>query len=59
MPGAPVSAPVSWDELERMPPRFSIRTIGARLAAVGDMFNPILNMSQDLRRATAELKAML
>ncbi|HYF92844.1 MAG TPA: non-homologous end-joining DNA ligase [Symbiobacteriaceae bacterium] len=59
MAGAPVSAPVTWEELEGTPPRFSIRTIWQRLAEVGDMFNPILTMTQDLRRATAELRSML
>ncbi|HWI52455.1 MAG TPA: hypothetical protein VNT01_09990 [Symbiobacteriaceae bacterium] len=59
MAGAPVSAPVSWEELEASLPRFSIRTIWPRLKEVGDMFAPILQMAQDLRRATAELTAML
>lgn len=59
MPGAPVSAPVSWEEIEGNPPRFSIRTIRARVNEVGDLFAPILTMAQDLRRATAELKLMV
>lgn len=59
LPGAPVSTPVTWAEIEAGPPRFNIRTIGARLAAVGDLFAPTLTMAQDLRRATAELRTML
>lgn len=58
-PGAPVSAPVTWQEIEAGPPRFTIRTIGARLAAVGDLFAPMLGMAQDLRRATADLKRIV
>ncbi|HWI53968.1 MAG TPA: non-homologous end-joining DNA ligase [Symbiobacteriaceae bacterium] len=57
--GAPVSAPVTWEELEGSPPRYSIRTIWQRLSEAGDMFAPILTMAQDLRRATAELTSML
>lgn len=53
--GAPVSFPVTWDELEGVPPRFAIHTIRARLADVGDLFAPVLHLAQDLRRATAEL----
>jgi len=57
--GAPVSAPVTWAELEGSPPRYSIRTIWQRLSEVGDMFAPILTTAQDLRRATAELRSMV
>jgi len=59
LPGAPVSAPVTWEEVEAGPPRFTMRTILPRLEAVGDLFAPVLALTQDLRRATAELKAML
>jgi bifunctional non-homologous end joining protein LigD len=56
--GAPVSFPVTWEELEQAPSRYTIHTIGDRLAAVGDLFAPVLHLSQDLRRATAELELM-
>jgi bifunctional non-homologous end joining protein LigD len=59
MPGAPVSAPVTWEELQDFPPRFTIRTVHQRIQQVGDLFAPILTMAQDLRRATAELNEML
>ena len=39
--GAPVSAPISWDELddpELRPNRWTIRTMPARVAEVGDLF---------------------
>jgi bifunctional non-homologous end joining protein LigD len=40
-PGAPVSAPCTWDEIERGavgPRTFCVRTMGARIAAVGDLW---------------------
>ncbi|HWE09628.1 MAG TPA: non-homologous end-joining DNA ligase [Solirubrobacteraceae bacterium] len=37
-PGAPVSAPLSWDELsEVVPEEFTVATMPARFAAVGDL----------------------
>jgi len=50
-PGAPVSAPVSWDELDDptlAPDRWTIRTLPERLAAVGDLFAPALGVEQEL-----------
>lgn len=43
--GAPVSAPIDWDELDDpdlRPDGFTIRTMPARLAARGDLFAPLL-----------------
>jgi bifunctional non-homologous end joining protein LigD len=43
-PGAPVSAPCTWDEIERgavAPRTFSLRTLAARLAEVGDLWRDI------------------
>jgi bifunctional non-homologous end joining protein LigD len=59
LPGAPVSTPVTWDELEGDPPRCTLLTIGARLAARGDLFAPVLSLRQDLRPATDALRRML
>lgn len=59
LPGAPVSAPLTWPEVEGEPPRFTIQTIRQRIDQVGDLFAPILRLSQDLRRATGELRAMV
>jgi bifunctional non-homologous end joining protein LigD len=57
--GAPVSAPVTWSEIQATPPRFTMQTIWQRLADVGDLHAPMLGMAQDLRRATLELQRML
>ena len=49
--GAPVSAPIRWDELddpELAPDRWSISTLGERLDAVGDLFAPALSLEQEL-----------
>lgn len=55
-PGAPVSVPVSWDELPRVrPEQFNLRTVPARLAAVGDLFAPALQDAQDPGPAMAAL----
>ncbi len=51
MPGAPVSAPIAWDELDDpalRPDRWTVSTIGARIASVGDLFAPVLHRNQDL-----------
>jgi len=50
-PGAPVSTPIEWDELDDpalRPDRFTIRTVLARLAERGDLFRPVLDNRQRL-----------
>ena len=50
-PGAPVSAPISWDELDDpalRPDRWSIRTIVERVADVGDLFAAAQTDAQEL-----------
>lgn len=50
-PGAPVSAPIDWEELddpELRPDRWTIRSLPARLAARGDLFAPLLDHPQVL-----------
>ena len=40
-PGAPVSAPIRWDELDEpdlAPDRWTIRNVGERVAAIGDLW---------------------
>jgi bifunctional non-homologous end joining protein LigD len=50
-PGAPVSTPIAWEELddpELRPDRWTIATIGRRIDEVGDLFAPALDADQDL-----------
>jgi bifunctional non-homologous end joining protein LigD len=49
--GGPVSAPISWDELDDpklRPDRWTIRSLGRRLKAKGDLFAPALEIEQEL-----------
>ncbi|MEJ3744541.1 hypothetical protein WEI85_14750 [Actinomycetes bacterium KLBMP 9797] len=49
--GAPVSAPIDWDELDDptlTPDRFTIRTVLDRIAAKGDLFRDVLANRQHL-----------
>ncbi|MEX1158637.1 MAG: hypothetical protein WEC79_06890, partial [Thermomicrobiales bacterium] len=51
VPGAPVSAPVTWDEVEAgrlHPADLTLRTMRARIANVGDLFAPVLLGGQHL-----------
>jgi bifunctional non-homologous end joining protein LigD len=50
-PGAPVSTPISWDELDDpglRPDGFAMRTVAQRIAEKGDLFRPLLNADQQL-----------
>ena len=50
-PGAPVSVPIAWDELddpELRPDRWTIRNVGERLAAAGDPLAPLIGLQQRL-----------
>jgi bifunctional non-homologous end joining protein LigD len=58
--GAPVSAPCSWEEVERgtvEPDGFTLRTMAARLAQVGDLWAEMSDTSQSLRGPIARLRA--
>jgi bifunctional non-homologous end joining protein LigD len=49
--GAPVSAPIAWDELDDpalRPDSFTIRTILQRVATLGDLFRSVLEPGQEL-----------
>ena len=51
--GATVSAPIDWDELddpELRPNRWTIASIGDRVARRGDLFAPALTIEQELPR---------
>ncbi|MDI3339916.1 MAG: hypothetical protein QJR03_05215, partial [Sphaerobacter sp.] len=52
-PGAPVSAPVSWDEVAAgalRPDHFTLRTMPARVRQVGDLWAPAREAPQRLPR---------
>ena len=49
--GAPVSVPIRWDELDDpglRPDRWTIRTVGDRLAGAGDPLAPLIGRHQQL-----------
>jgi len=51
-PGAPVSAPCTWEEMERgdvAPQTFTLRTMAARMAAVGDIWADMSAHPQSIR----------
>jgi len=59
-PGAPLSAPCTWEEVERGaigPRTIGLRTIAARIAAVGDPWSDLPRRGQSLRRAAARLES--
>jgi bifunctional non-homologous end joining protein LigD len=58
-PGAPVSVPVSWEELDDVDPRdYNIETIFERIAEVGDPFLPVAQgPGQSLKTAIRALDA--
>ncbi|CAM03450.1 bifunctional non-homologous end joining protein LigD [Saccharopolyspora erythraea NRRL 2338] len=50
-PGAPVSVPISWDELDDpdlTPDRWTVRTVFDRLDEVGDPLAPLVGLEQEL-----------
>ncbi|HEX2142340.1 MAG TPA: ATP-dependent DNA ligase, partial [Candidatus Limnocylindria bacterium] len=50
-PGAPVSVPIKWEELEDpelRSDRWTIATTFDRLSEVGDLFAPALELEQEL-----------
>ena len=53
-PGAPVSAPCTWEEIERGdvgPKTFTLRTMAQRIAAVGDLWADMLKTKKSLKHA--------
>jgi len=60
-PGAPVSAPCTWQELERGevgPRTFSLRTMAYRIVDVGDLWSGMLRSRRSLRRPMQRLRRM-
>ena len=57
-PGAPVSAPCTWEELERGevgPRTFTLRNMVQRVADVGDLWADLLKTKRSLKRALEQL----
>jgi bifunctional non-homologous end joining protein LigD len=57
-PGAPVSAPCTWEEIERGevgPRSFTLRTMAARIAAVGDLWEGMAKNRSDARTLKSAL----
>jgi bifunctional non-homologous end joining protein LigD len=57
-PGAPVSAPCTWQEIESGevgPTTFTLRTMAERVAAVGDLWSDMDGNKKSLRPARAKL----
>ena len=60
--GAPVSAPCTWEEIERGevgPRTFTLRTMVERFAKVGDLWSPMTRSGRPLARAQARLQKMI
>ncbi len=60
--GAPVSAPCTWEEVERgevSPGSFTIRNMGQRIAKVGDLWSDLLKTKRSLRLPIERLDKML
>jgi bifunctional non-homologous end joining protein LigD len=59
--GAPVSAPCTWHEIERGevgPATFTLRTMPARVAAVGDLWADMRRRGRSLKRAVEKLEKL-
>lgn len=60
-PGAPVSAPCTWEEVEKgsvQPQTFTVRTMAARVKAVGDLWEEMRRRRRSLRRAIEKLERL-
>jgi bifunctional non-homologous end joining protein LigD len=60
-PGAPVSAPCTWNEVERGavgPRTFTLRTMAARIAEVGDLWADMRRRKRSLRAPVEKLKKL-
>jgi bifunctional non-homologous end joining protein LigD len=60
-PGAPVSAPCRWEELERGeigPRTLTLRTMAARITEVGDLWSDMRRRRRSLRRPMEQLRRM-
>jgi bifunctional non-homologous end joining protein LigD len=58
-PGAPVSAPCTWEEVEEgvvEPRSFTLRSLPARIARTGDLWADMLKCRQSLKDAASQLR---
>lgn len=61
-PGAPVSAPCTWGELERGevgPKTFTLRTMAHRISTKGDLWADLLRTKRSLKRPIERLRKQL
>jgi bifunctional non-homologous end joining protein LigD len=60
-PGAPVSAPCTWDEVERgevSPDTFTLRNMPKRVAKVGDLWADMRKRGRSLKQPTEKLRRL-
>ena len=60
-PGAPVSAPCTWEEIERgevHPRTFTLRNMADRVAEVGDLWGDMRKKKRSLTRAVAKMRKL-
>jgi bifunctional non-homologous end joining protein LigD len=60
-PGAPVSAPCTWEEVERGevgPRTFTLRNMAQRVAEAGDLWSDMLKTKRSLKRPIERLKKL-
>ena len=60
-PGAPVSAPCTWEELKQGevgPKTFTLRTMAQRISAVGDLWSDMLKKKRSLKRPIERLTTL-
>lgn len=60
-PGAPVSAPCTWEEIERGkvgPRTFTLRNMPARIAEAGDLWASMRRRGRSIARAAAKLQRL-
>lgn len=58
--GAPVSAPCTWEEVDRGdvgPKTFTLRTMAQRIAATGDLWSDMLKKKQSLKQPLKQLRS--
>ncbi|PYR97066.1 MAG: hypothetical protein DMG12_24925, partial [Acidobacteria bacterium] len=60
-PGAPVSAPCTWEELEsgKVGPRtFTLRNMATRIKDIGDLWSGMRRQRRSLQRSLLKLRAL-